>query len=1661
MSSRFFYIIFFVILSYSVQAQNYGFEWINYSQSYYKIPIGKDGFYKITYNDLVNAGLPVGSIDPRGIQIFHRGAEQAIRVVGQQDAKLDTEDHIIFYGTRNDGTLDKQLYQPSDAQPHNYYNLFSDTTSYFLTWKYSGADGKRINTFKEVNTSGLQKEAAHYSQILKVNTDQYSQGRTFYNYTRYSQFDYGEGFTGVRIQENKSIQYTLSGIRNIISTAGEPRLNVLLAGRSADMHRAEISVGKDAASLRTLGTIDFTGFTTVVYQDTIVYSDISASGEMVVQLKALGVDGGQDLLSTSYIELLYPQAFDQQDSTKGVYELKENINGKSYIEIANIPSGTVIYDITNNNEVFEIGYTLKANTAQAIVPNTGTERKLMAVSIYGTPVLKKVDFKKYDLSNAQYVIISHPELMKPADGYENAVAAYASYRASADGGGYDTLVVDVLQLYDQFSFGEITPLAVFNFVKWLKETASPEYLFFIGEGMEVHYNYHRRPGSYDFKDLIPPAGLPASDVLYSAGLGEQTYQPSIPTGRLTASTPEQVINYLDKVIAMENLPYDKLWRKRILHLSGGIKESEITAFKRYMDGFAEYARPPYLGGNVKTIQKDTKSTVEQINISDEVNNGLNLVTFFGHSSPGITDIDIGFVTNDINGYNNPDKYPVFLINGCEAGRFFVNGLLFGEDWMLAKNKGAIGFLAHTSFGFSYDLRKYTNIFYKTGFGDSVFVEKPLGNIHQETIKRYYNDFINPGPNQVAQAQQLLLLGDPATNLFGARRPDYSVSEGEVFVSSFDGGPVTALSDSFAVNVVVKNFGKALPDSFNVQLQRQVDNRLYTIDTIFKSTLYTDTLQLVIKRESLEDFGKNIFTITIDHGDAIAEYKETNNVVRFEYLLKLSATRNLLPYSFGVVNDTLDRIVIQSMDLLAKEKEFVIELDTTETFNSPALQSVNLNKRLLAEWEPDYINKDTVTYFLRSKFANAEPNEINDWDISSFIRIQNGSSGWGQNKIAQLKSNDVTGLTFDPITGEFKFEETTIGVGIWSFGSEHPDDSTLVSVDIDGTEYHVDNPYRCRDNTINIIAFDKETATPYAALPLPVNDPGRRICGRQPQIINNFRPSELSAGNVNDMLAAIDNIDHGDSIVLFSIGNAGFSTWPNEVKVKMEEIGIASDQWSNFLDGEPVIIAAKKGAAPGKAMIFQAEGDSLLKKDLMANLTVTGISSEGMMISPLIGPADQWHQFKLKIDSSASDAYSFNIDGFDSDGNRGSVVQNVTAENFDLTTLDATAFPYIRLSVNLSDKVDLTAPQINSWYVSYLPSAEGIVLPSAFDEKFVKEEGDTLKLTAGFYNLSPWDFNDSLAVNVRMPLASGSINGFNIEKIKGPTSRDTLNFELIFPTNGKVGSNDLYLSVSSNQEPEQYYENNILSVDDFLEVKKDNAAPVLDVRFDGIHIFNRDIVSPDPLITLVLKDENQYLQRKDTVGLNLYLKAACEGCTTYKRISFLSPEVNYYPVENKNEFIIEYRPGPLENGIYGLKMSASDVSGNTAGDPDQPYEVEFEVINESTITNFYPYPNPFSSNVRFIFTLTGNEIPDQLFVQIMTISGRVIREINLSEFGLLRIGNNISDYAWDGRDEFGDQLANGVYLYKVIVRKDGENLELRPSAGDEMFDKGYGKLYLLR
>src|SRR4030095_5189891 len=93
-----------ILFFHQAQAQYYGNEWINYSQDYFKFKIVNDDFYRISYQALVNSGIPVSTISGSNLQIFNKGHEIPIYVT--TSGILGTGDYIEFYAVHNDGEWD-------------------------------------------------------------------------------------------------------------------------------------------------------------------------------------------------------------------------------------------------------------------------------------------------------------------------------------------------------------------------------------------------------------------------------------------------------------------------------------------------------------------------------------------------------------------------------------------------------------------------------------------------------------------------------------------------------------------------------------------------------------------------------------------------------------------------------------------------------------------------------------------------------------------------------------------------------------------------------------------------------------------------------------------------------------------------------------------------------------------------------------------------------------------------------------------------------------------------------------------------------------------------------------------------------------------------------------------------------------------------------------------------------------------------------------------------------------------------------------------------------------------------------------------------------------------------------------------------------------------
>jgi hypothetical protein len=363
-------------------------------------------------------------------------------------------------------------------------------------------------------------------------------------------------------------------------------------------------------------------------------------------------------------------------------------------------------------------------------------------------------------------------LEQPSLQHANPLQAYANYRASAAGGGYDTLVLRMEELYDQFAFGERTPWALHLFLKFYWPIHRPQYLLLTGRSItpfaqvwkeNASVFYRNAPHSFEFQDLVPSAGFPASDSYFVKGLepGEPELS-AMAVGRIPSKTSQDLSNYLDKVIEQESSGI--AGPQRILHHVGGMNPLELARHSSFLAGFAALARSGLPEVEVTTYSKDTTAEIQRMDLSEELNAGVSLLTYFGHGSLSSNELDFGYVSDPNFGYANAGKYPLLLINGCEYSNAFGPSYSQGEDWLLTPKKGAIGVLSTSSLGVDLLLKRYTEIWYKQLFAVAS-AAKPLslGEVMLRTEREFLLRY-GSSPENLTQLSQYLLLGDPAVRI---------------------------------------------------------------------------------------------------------------------------------------------------------------------------------------------------------------------------------------------------------------------------------------------------------------------------------------------------------------------------------------------------------------------------------------------------------------------------------------------------------------------------------------------------------------------------------------------------------------------------------------------------------------------------------------------------------------------------------------------------------------------------------------------------------------------------------------------------------------------------------------------------------------------------------
>ncbi|MGI4760940.1 MAG: C25 family cysteine peptidase [Janthinobacterium lividum] len=1215
-------------------------------------------------------------------------------------------------------------------------------------------------------------------------------------------------------------------------------------------------------------------------------------------------------------------------------------------------------------------------------------------------------------------------------------------------------------------------------------------------------------------DLVPVSTRASSDIFLSSDWPHDNYVPALPTGRIVATTPAEALAYLTKLQEYEaqidpNQPNPEPWHKNMVHLSGGHDQIEISTFRVYLDKYKRRVEHPLLGGSVTTYQRvfDPTNLPASKNISSDVNAGLALITYFGHGSTTQFDLNIGDINDPLQGYSNAKKYPVMMYNGCSAGAAFYNARTFATDWLLAPNKGSIGIMAESGASYADLLDPTQDLTHQLLFNDPAWFGRPIAEVRREVIRRVQGRVeFSPVPGNLRATEQLLCTiwqGDPALRLYAPAKPDLVASAAALSLSPIAPDvAVTAASSKFTFNIGVSNPLRITRDSVEIRVTRTypaatgLAKEVYVFNNHdgrkpFPQAFQRDTVYTVELPNPTVDFsGDNQFTVELDYRNKIAELNEGNNTATLTYSFLKRGLTLLTPTEFAIITSTKPRLVAQSNDPNGPVRSYDFQVDSVATFNSPALQSTTITAGVTPIWTPARAlttKADSTVWYWRVRFTTAVAPEDNGWQVSSFRIIPTAlSGGWSQSHNGQFNRDDLRGVAVAAPSNRWSFAAQQQALTLRTAGGGAPGSPYTFAVSGYGinTGSAAANVSNCGVKSPNLLlaVFDQRT------LKQTVVSGSYSVCGPANQPFYYFGADPTSStdtlDNLNNsaarraqLLDFLGKVPEGSYVALVSENRLRYADAALAATLRQVASLLGSKVVSTLKNGEPWALVAQKKAS-GSVLLAEAGPDRTLgTPTYLQSITLTSSlsapSKEGSITSTLIGPAVKWQTlFDVIKPETPTASYTLSLVGIDA-SNKATVLQfDIKAKSLDLTGYSATTYPYMQLQLALRDTVNRVSPQLKQWLITYKGKPEGLVrrdlvAAAVYDSASLKAQATTgtgfIKFPVKFDNISQEAFASRLQTQVQLVNASTNLPVKTLPLLTA--TRDLLPGDSVLTVNVSLDMRGLFgkfyvrVVVNPQLQPELYYYNNELKTATFT-VRDSNLPPTLDVAIDGRHILDGELVAPRPVIAIQLKDEDRLRLITDASFFTIFLKRP-DGTTTPVNVN--GADV-HFSVDNSAGSLarLDYSPGlsqPLPDGTYTLSVQGRDASNAAAGTIN--YEVKFTVVNESKISNVYPYPNPVTSKAKFVFTVTGQELPRNMKIQIMTLTGRVVREIFMSELGPLHIGNNVTDYAWDGTDQYGDRLANGTYLYRVSVDDPNNDFKKFSTAGDQAFKNDWGKLVLLR
>jgi subtilisin-like proprotein convertase family protein len=602
-----------------------------------KILVTEEGWYHVSQYELVATGLSP-NVNPRNLQLFVEEKEQAIRVTGEKDGKFDPADAVEFYGVGID----------TPSTDTNVYWLVEGTTpgKRLKEWR---SQGDQIGPPSFLHTEERKDRVIYFPNLR--NGDE-------------------ENWFGPVISPSGADQILM--VRHLdLAHSGNARLEVSIQGATEGPHQVKVLINEVEVD-EAIFVGQSKGFVQVEVPQALL-----REGENLVSFVAMG--GQTDYSMLDLISLSYWHTY-----TADGDELKFRAQGGENLVLSGFSNSVVqIFDITDPGDLVEVlGRVVPEDGGYRVefrVPGTG-ERALLAVSVdkVKTPgglVLNKPSSWSQNFSGYDLVMISHRDFIE-------GIKSLKRFRESQ---GLSVALVDLEDVYDEFSFGVKSPKAIKDFLsfgktKWKK---SPRFVLLVGDASFDPKNYY----GYGYWDFVPTKLIDtqyletASDDWFVDFNGDGL--PEMAIGRLPVRTLEEANIVVSKILTYERTrPY----RVAVL-VADKVEWDDDFDFEKASEEVRNVLPSSLMVSKIYRSQFSSDSQAKGVFLAS-INGGSLLVNFIGHGS---LDMWRGILTSeDLLGLTNRGL-PFFINMTCLNGFFqdpYMDSL--AETLVKTGGGGAIG-----------------------------------------------------------------------------------------------------------------------------------------------------------------------------------------------------------------------------------------------------------------------------------------------------------------------------------------------------------------------------------------------------------------------------------------------------------------------------------------------------------------------------------------------------------------------------------------------------------------------------------------------------------------------------------------------------------------------------------------------------------------------------------------------------------------------------------------------------------------------------------------------------------------------------------------------------------------------------------------------------------